>query len=104
MWQMVRDSHPLPSMGGPPPPEKHALTARARCSENCWDQNFGKRMEAFGAMLRSSLAELELMMPEPELAGAYQAGDEYQFYRDLRTIVGLRRRICSCIWVRSSDR
>jgi hypothetical protein len=39
-------------------------------------------------MLRSALAELELMMPEPELAGAYEPGDEYQFYRDLKTIVG----------------
>jgi hypothetical protein len=39
-------------------------------------------------MLRSSLAELELMMPEPELAGSYEPGDEYQFYRDLKTIVG----------------
>jgi len=39
-------------------------------------------------MLKSSLAELELMMPEPELAGAYEPGDEYQFYRDLKTIVG----------------
>ena len=51
-------------------------------------QNFQKRIEAFAAMLRSSLAELELMMPEPELAGVYEPGDEYHFYRDLKTIVG----------------
>lgn len=51
-------------------------------------QNFQKRIEAFAAMLRSSLAELELMMPEPELTGAYEPGDEYEFYRDLKTIVG----------------
>lgn len=51
-------------------------------------QNFEKRVEALAAMLRSSLAELELMMPEPELAGSYEPGDEYQFYRDLKTIVG----------------
>ena len=51
-------------------------------------QNFQKRIEALAAMLRSSLAELELMMPEPELAGSYEPGDEYQFYRDLKTIVG----------------
>jgi hypothetical protein len=50
-------------------------------------QNFMKRIEAFAAMLKSSLAELELMMPEPEIAGAYEPGDEYQFYRDLKTIV-----------------
>jgi hypothetical protein len=51
-------------------------------------QNFERRIEAFAALLKSSLAELELMMPEPEIAGAYETGDEYQFYRDLKTIVG----------------
>ena len=51
-------------------------------------QNFEQRIEALAAMLKSSLAELELMMPDPELAGAYEPGDEYQFYRDLKTIVG----------------
>ena len=35
-------------------------------------QNFQKRIEAFAAVLKSSLAELELLMPEPELAGAYE--------------------------------
>ncbi|HEU0047145.1 MAG TPA: hypothetical protein VFQ43_06040 [Nitrososphaera sp.] len=51
-----------------------------------------KRIGAFAAMLKSSLAELELMMPEPEIAGAYEPGDEYQFYRDLKTIVGFAAR------------
>ncbi len=55
-------------------------------------QNFEKRIEAFAAMLKSSLAELELMMPEPEIAGAYEPGDEYQFYRDLKTVVGFAAR------------
>lgn len=50
--------------------------------------NFSKRMEAFHAMLTSSLAELELMLAEPELAGAYDAGDDYAFYRDLKIVVG----------------
>jgi len=54
--------------------------------------NFEKRIEAFAAMLRSSLAELELMLPEREIVGAYEPGDEYQFYRDLRTIVTLATR------------
>jgi hypothetical protein len=59
-----------------------------RMSPGLIQQNFQRRIEAFAAMLKSSLAELELMMPEPELAGAYEPGDEYQFYRDLKTIVG----------------
>jgi hypothetical protein len=57
-------------------------------SEGLLQQNFEKRITAFTAMLKSTLAELELMMPAPEIAGAYEAGDEYQFYTDLKTIVG----------------
>jgi hypothetical protein len=57
-------------------------------SERMIQSNFEQRIEALAAMLRGSLAELELMMPEPEIAGAYEPGDEYQFYRDLKTIVG----------------
>jgi hypothetical protein len=51
-------------------------------------KGFQGRIEAFAATVRSSLAELELLMPEPEVAGSYDAGDEYQFYKDLKTIVG----------------
>ena len=28
------------------------------------------------------------MLPEPEIGGAYEPGDDYQFYRDLKTVVG----------------
>src|SRR5271169_270068 len=58
-------------------------------SEGEIQRNFSKRIEAFDAMLRSSLAELELMLPEPELAGAHDVGEDYAFYRDVKTIVGL---------------
>jgi hypothetical protein len=51
-------------------------------------QNFQNRIEAYAATVRSCLAELQLLMPEPEIAGAYDAGEEYQFYKDLKTIVG----------------
>lgn len=50
-------------------------------------RNFDGRIEAFAALLRSSMAELELFMPEPEITGAYQPVNDYQFYRDLKTIV-----------------
>lgn len=51
-------------------------------------ENFQSRIEAYAATVRSSLAELELLMPEQEIAGAYDAGQEYEFYKDLKTIVG----------------
>jgi hypothetical protein len=42
---------------------------------------------ALSSVVKSSIAELEMMFPEAEIAGAYVAGDEYRFYRDLKTIV-----------------
>lgn len=57
-------------------------------------ENFRQRMDKFDATLRSSIAELEASMPEAELRGAYAAGDEYAFYKDLKdTIVGAKAKI-----------
>jgi len=51
-------------------------------------RNFEERTAASASMLRSSLGELELLMPQPAISGAYETGSEYQFYKDLKTIVG----------------
>jgi hypothetical protein len=49
--------------------------------------NYEKRIAKFEATLRGSIAELEASMPEAEIKGAYDAGDEYAFYRDLKDIL-----------------
>jgi hypothetical protein len=46
--------------------------------------NYNQRIEKFEANLKASIAELEASMPEAALHGAYDAGDEYAFYQDLR--------------------
>jgi hypothetical protein len=51
-------------------------------------RNFQLRMKAFEAFLRSSLSELELIMPEKEIQGQYGIGQEYEFYRDIKAILG----------------
>jgi hypothetical protein len=38
-------------------------------------------------LLRAGIAELEMMLPEQEVKGAYEAGEEYEFYRDLKAII-----------------
>jgi hypothetical protein len=58
-------------------------------SDGQLQRNYDLRIEAYAAVLKSSMSELELFLPDPELAGAYEPGDEYEFYRDLKTIVGL---------------
>jgi hypothetical protein len=50
--------------------------------------NYNERIEGFEATLLSSIAELEMSMPEVEVRGAYDAGDEYAFYKDLKDIMG----------------
>lgn len=49
--------------------------------------NFQKRIEKFEATVVSSIAELESTLPESASKGAYAAGDEFAFYRDLKEIV-----------------
>ena len=69
-------------------------------TERSMQRNFEKRIEAFAAMLRSSLSELELMMAQAEISGAYEPGGEYQFDRDLKAIVGFAT---SSLFVIDSD-
>ncbi len=54
--------------------------------------NFEKRIESFAAVLKACLGELELMLPDSEIVGTYQVGEEYSFYHDLRIIVGFASR------------
>lgn len=49
--------------------------------------NYDARLKAFTAMLNSTITELELMLPAADILGAYEPGHEYQFYKDLKTIV-----------------
>jgi hypothetical protein len=55
-------------------------------------RNFEARMTECEAVLKSFVAELELFMPEREIKGAYDIGDEYSFYRDLKGIIGQGQR------------
>jgi hypothetical protein len=56
--------------------------------------NYNQRIEKFEANLRASIAELEMSLPEAEVRGAYDAGDEYAFYKDLKDmLVGAKAEI-----------
>lgn len=49
--------------------------------------NYGLRISKFEATLLSSIAEIEASLPDAEVRGAYDAGDEYAFYKDLKDIM-----------------
>jgi hypothetical protein len=56
-------------------------------SEGQLQKNFELRVERFQATLASSIKELEVSLPEAELRGAYDPGDEFAFYVDLKGIL-----------------
>src|SRR5208282_1071488 len=49
--------------------------------------NFESRTKEHEALLRALISALRLQLPEEEIKGAYEPGDEYGFYRDLSSIV-----------------
>ncbi len=50
-------------------------------------QWFIARCAALETLLKSIIQELELSIPQAEIKGAYARGDDYEFYRDLKSIV-----------------
>ncbi len=56
-------------------------------SDHHQQNNYNQRIDKFEANLLGSIAELEASMPEAEVRGAYDAGDEYAFYKDLKDIL-----------------
>jgi hypothetical protein len=51
--------------------------------------NFLARLKAYENVLKSSLAELKIDLPEPEIKGVYEPGQEYEFYKGIKTILSL---------------
>ena len=51
--------------------------------------NFVARTSAYENALKSSLAELKLDLPESEIKGLYAPGEEYEFYKGIKTILSL---------------
>jgi hypothetical protein len=73
-------SKPAPAFVPLDPPER----SRALLQEKRW---FSARCDALETLLKSIIQELELSIPKAEIKGAYAPGDDYEFYRDLKSIV-----------------
>jgi hypothetical protein len=50
-------------------------------------RNFEARNQALEACLKACLKELELLIPKAQIAGTYSPGEEYEFYKDLGTVI-----------------
>ncbi len=49
--------------------------------------NFESRIKEQEALLRSLIGTLRLQLPEEEIKGVYEPGDQYAFYRDLTSLI-----------------
>jgi len=49
--------------------------------------NFDRQINELDGLLNALVSTLQLQIPETEIQGAYDAGDEYGFYRDLSGLV-----------------
>lgn len=55
-------------------------------------ENFQARLRCYEAVLKGCLSELEIDLPEPEIKGVYEPGQEYEFYRDIKTLLALAQK------------
>lgn len=58
-------------------------------SEN--QSNYMERLNAMQTSIKAALAQLELQMPEKEIKGHYDVGEEYEFYRDVKEVLALAK-------------
>jgi hypothetical protein len=56
-------------------------------SEHQQQLNFQQRVDGYDSTVRSSIAEIESGLPEAATKGAYEAGDEFAFYKELKGTV-----------------
>jgi hypothetical protein len=49
--------------------------------------NFELRVREYDALLRGLIEVLRLQLPEEEIKGVYEPGDQYGFYRDLSSLI-----------------
>jgi hypothetical protein len=57
-------------------------------SHDQYQSNFESRIKESEALLRSLINLLRLQLPEEEVKGVYKQGEEYDFYRDLNSLIG----------------
>ena len=52
------------------------------------ERNYQARLQAYEGVLNGCLSELSLDLPEPEIKGVFEPGQEYELYVAVKTILG----------------
>ncbi len=57
-----------------------------------YQRNFEARQRAFESLLRSCIAELAIDLPDAGIKGTYDAGEQYEYYRDVTACLKLAQK------------
>ena len=63
-----------------------------RSAEAEYQHRFDARVKEFDALIRGLISSLRLQLPEDEIKGVYEPGDQYGFYRDLSSLIATAAR------------
>jgi len=93
-WKHLTQGIIETAFGDPSPSLSRFYTARVAGEHNVRgispqqrQINFELRVREFEALLRSLIEMLRLQLPEEEVKGVYGSGEQYDFYRDLSSLV-----------------
>jgi hypothetical protein len=67
--------------------EQFMVPYGAGVSHELYQSNFGARVQSYESVLNSCLAELRIDLPEDDIKGVYEPGQEYEFYRDIKSLL-----------------
>jgi hypothetical protein len=70
---------------------EHYIVSSGVVPHQGYQHNFLARIQAYEAFLNSCLSELQLDLPKA-VKGVYEPGQEYEFYSDVKGILGLARK------------
>jgi hypothetical protein len=57
-----------------------------------YQRNFEARQQAYESLLRSCIAELAIDLPDAGVKGTYDAGEQYEYYRDVTACLKLAQK------------
>jgi len=93
-WEHFTQSIIEAAFGNPSSSLSHFFGARSAGEHNIMgissqqrQINFELRLKEYEALLRASIEMLRLQLPEEEIKGVYEPGEEYAFYRDLSSLI-----------------
>ncbi len=93
-WEHLTQSIIEGAFGNPSSSLNHFFGARFAGQHNLMgispqqrQTNFELRIKEYEALLKASIETLRLQLPEEEIKGAYAPGNEYEFYRDLSSLI-----------------